>query len=156
MPGMVSTPPEDDPGHHIDVERVVVEDPRTTAAGFGGIRYGLEPVLRQVGVRRGARILRDLNQPGGIDCPGCAWPEREDPSNAEFCENGAKAVAEEATRRRVDPGFFAAHPVAELAARRDWCLGPPCRNPAPVHRRKWATHYQPPPWSQPCAPPGAH
>ena len=156
MPGMVSTPPEDDPGHHIDVERVVVEDPRTTAAGFGGIRYGLEPVLRQVGVRRGARILRDLNQPGGIDCPGCAWPEREDPSHAEFCENGAKAVAEEATRRRVDPGFFAAHPVAELAERSDWWLGQQGRITEPVHRPKGATHYQPISWSQAFALVGRH
>ena len=153
---MVSTPPEDDPGHHIDVERVGVSDPRTTAAGFGGVRYGLEPVLRQVGVRRGARILRDLNQPGGVDCPGCAWPEREDPSHAEFCENGMKAVAEEATHRRVDPGFFARHPVAELAERSDWWLGQQGRITDPVHRPKGATHYQPISWPQAFAVIGRH
>jgi molybdopterin-dependent oxidoreductase alpha subunit len=156
MPGMVSTPPEDDPGHDVDVERVAIADPLTTAAGIAGVRHGLEPVLRQVGVRRGVRILRDLNQPGGIDCPGCAWPDPDHASHAEFCENGAKAVAEEATRRRVDPGFFARHPIAELAERSDWWLGQQGRITDPVHRPKGATHYQPISWSQAFALIGRH
>ena len=60
-------------------------------------------------------MLSHANQKGGFDCPGCAWPDPDDERSAfEYCENGAKAVAEEATTRRVDPEFFAAHPVADL------------------------------------------
>ena len=116
---MASPPPEHDPTPEDEAATIRVVDPASTAAGIAGVRHGLDPVRRQVGIRRGVRILRDLNQPGGIDCPGCAWPDPDHASHAEFCENGAKAVAEEATRRRVDPGFFARHPVAELAERSD-------------------------------------
>ena len=145
---MVSPPPEHDPSPEDEAATIEVRDPQTTAAGLAGVLHGLHPVRHQVGIRRGVRILRDLNQPGGIDCPGCAWPESADPSHAEFCENGAKAVAEEATRRRVDVSFFAQHPIAELAERSDWWLGQQGRITAPVHRPKGATHYQPITWSQ--------
>ena len=64
-----------------------------------------------------------MNQKDGFDCPGCAWPEEDKRHIAEFCENGAKAVAEEATLRRVGPEFFAEHSVAELEAHDDWWLG---------------------------------
>ncbi|HAS11074.1 MAG TPA: hypothetical protein DCS55_11255 [Acidimicrobiaceae bacterium] len=143
---MASPAPEHDPSPEDDAAGIRVEGPPATAAGIDGVRHGLEPVLRQVGVRRGVRILRDLNQPGGIDCPGCAWPDPDHASHAEFCENGAKAVAEEATRRRVDPTFFDRHPIAELAEASDWWLGQQGRITAPVHRPRGATHYQPISW----------
>ena len=80
--------------------------------------------LESMGVFRTAVSLVRLNQPKGFDCLGCAWPE--DPATrklAEFCENGAKAVAEEATNRVVTPEFFAGHSVAELAGKPDYWLG---------------------------------
>jgi molybdopterin-dependent oxidoreductase alpha subunit len=153
---MVSPPPEHDPSPEDEAATIRVREPKTTAAGLVGVAHGLDPVRHQVGIRRGVRILRDLNQPGGIDCPGCAWPESSDPSHVEFCENGAKAVAEEATRRRVDPTFFAQHAVAELAERSDWWLGQQGRITQPVHRPKGATHYQPITWSQAFALIGRH
>ena len=66
-------------------------------------------LVRETGLTRGAKALLAMNQPDGFDCPGCAWPE---PSAAtrpriEFCENGAKALAEEATTRRATPEVFA-------------------------------------------------
>jgi anaerobic selenocysteine-containing dehydrogenase len=78
-----------------------------------------------MGVRRTAQTLTKLNQVDGFDCQGCAWPD-PDPGHrhaAEFCENGVKAVSEEATVRRVGPEFFAAHPVASLREKSDYWLG---------------------------------
>jgi hypothetical protein len=63
-----------------------------------------------------------MNQPDGFDCPGCAWPDPKHTSSFEFCENGGKAVAWEATSKRCTPEFFAAHSVAELSAWHDYEL----------------------------------
>ncbi len=77
-----------------------VGPPKEVAAGVRAVAVASEHVLGQAGVVRGARALLRLNQVGGFDCPGCAWPEPSDRSHFEFCENGAKAIAEEATARR--------------------------------------------------------
>jgi hypothetical protein len=61
-------------------------------------------------------LLR-MNKPDGLDCPGCAWPDKEHTSTFQLCENGAKAVTWEATSKRVTPEFFADHTVKELL---DW------------------------------------
>ena len=85
----------------------------------------MKRAVEQMGVVRSARTLLKLNQVDGFDCQGCAWPD-PDPSHrhtAEFCENGAKAVTEEATKRTVGPEFFAAHPMSELRERTDYWLG---------------------------------
>ena len=92
--------------------------PKHEAAGMKAVlvslRRGLTP--RSARARTAATLAR-LNQRHGFDCPGCAWPEEHGGRNlAEFCENGAKAVAEEATKRTVTPDFFARHSVADLAA----------------------------------------
>ena len=63
-----------------------------------------------------------MNQPQGFDCPGCAWPDPKHTSSFEFCENGAKAVAWEATAKRCTPEFFAEHTVTELAGWSDYDL----------------------------------
>ncbi|WP_206062579.1 molybdopterin-dependent oxidoreductase [Kushneria phosphatilytica] len=66
----------------------------------------------------GNRLMLKINQPdGGFECPSCAWPNPKDPGPAEFCENGAKAVAWEATAARTTPEFFSKHTVTEL---REW------------------------------------
>ena len=87
-----------------------------------------------------------INQTDGFDCPGCAWPEPHDRSRFEFCENGAKAVAEEATDRRIDAAFFAHHPVSELATHSEWWLGQQGRLTEPVIRRAGDDHYRPISW----------
>jgi anaerobic selenocysteine-containing dehydrogenase len=71
---------------------------------------------------RGVGTLLRMNQPAGFDCPGCAWPDPKHTSSFEFCENGAKAVAWEATAKRCTPEFFAAHTVAELETWSDYEL----------------------------------
>ena len=81
--------------------------------------------LEEMGPRRTAKTLLRLNQAEGFDCPSCAWPDPEvgHRHTAEFCENGAKAVSEEATKTRATPEFFARHSIAELDAQTEHWLG---------------------------------
>jgi len=120
--------------------------PKHDAAGLLAVTKALAMSTEQMGVRRTALTLARVNQKDGFDCPGCAWPDPKHRSTAEFCENGAKAVAEEATLRRVTPEFFAEHPIADLAARSDYWLGQQGRLVEPMHRPRGADHYQPISW----------
>jgi len=99
-----------------------------------------------MGPTRSVRALRRLNQKDGFDCPGCAWPESEHRHIAEFCENGVKAVAEEATRARVTPALFDRHTIAALASRSDHWLGTQGRLTEPMVKRSGADRYEPITW----------
>ena len=110
----------------------------------------MKRAVEQMGVRRTAQTLRRINQVDGFDCQGCAWPD-PDPErrhHAEFCENGAKAVTEEATLRRVDREFFAAHAMSDLADKTDYWLGQQGRITEPMVLRAGATHYEPIGWDE--------
>lgn len=136
------------PRKDVDDQSLRVAKPKHSAAGVSGVGHGLAPVIAQVGVVRGTRTLLKLNQAGGFDCPGCAWP---DPAvgkraHAEFCENGAKAVAEEATLRRVTREFFAEHSMLDLGGRSDYWLGQQGRLTEPMVLREGGTHYEPISW----------
>ena len=120
------------------------------AAGPTAVAVSMKRAMEQMGPVRTAQTLLRLNQADGFDCQGCAWPD-PDPSHrhtAEFCENGAKAVTEEATKRRVGPEFFAAHPVEELARRTDYWLGQQGRITQPMVLRAGGTHYEPIEWDE--------
>jgi molybdopterin-dependent oxidoreductase alpha subunit len=130
--------PRDDP----DDRRLRVREPKDHAAGIPGIAAALKAGVEQMGVARSARTLLRVNQTSGFDCPGCAWPEPGARHLAEFCENGAKAVAEEATTRRIDRAFFAEHAVDELATKSDWWLGQQGRLTEPMIKRSGAHHYE--------------
>jgi len=82
--------------------------PKETAAGLTGVKVAMEHVIGEVGVIRGLSALAKLNQKSGFDCPGCAWPDPDDERSpvAEYCENGAKAIAEEATAKKLDSSFL--------------------------------------------------
>jgi molybdopterin-dependent oxidoreductase alpha subunit len=100
-----------------------------------------------MGVVRGTRALLEVNQRDGFDCQSCAWPSPDENRHVfEFCENGAKAVADEATPRRVTPEFFAKHSVASLAAQSDHWLNAQGRLIAPMVLRPGAGHYAPIAW----------
>ena len=89
-----------------------------------------------------SKTLFSLNQKGGIDCPGCAWPDPDDRSAlGEYCENGVKAIAEEATRKKADPEFFAKYSVAEMSTWRDYDIGKAGRITHPMVLRPGDTHY---------------
>lgn len=92
------------------------------AGGWGALNSVKNALLRQDIPIKGAKTLLSANQPDGFDCPGCAWPDRNHHSTFEFCENGAKAVAAEATARRAGPELFAQHTVAELMQQSDFWL----------------------------------
>src|SRR5437588_2781403 len=97
----------------------------------------------EMGVVRGTRALLQLNQKNGIDCPGCAWPEPDgERSHFEFCEEGAKHVADEATKKRVTPDFFAKWSVKELAGQSDLWLNQQGRITQPMVLREGAAHYE--------------
>jgi formate dehydrogenase major subunit len=128
---------------------VRVTDHKTYAAGVPAVLVSLKRGLEQMGPVRTARTLIRLNQRHGFDCPGCAWPETPGHRKpAEFCENGAKAVAEEATTRTVTPEFFAAHPISELLERTDYWLGQQGRLTHPMIVRPGSTHYVPLSWDE--------
>jgi molybdopterin-dependent oxidoreductase alpha subunit len=87
------------------------------AGGWGALRATAKAIREQMDVTEAPRLLFRTNKPDGFDCPGCAWPDKEHISTFQFCENGAKAVSWEATKKRVPPEFFADHTVTSLL---DW------------------------------------
>ena len=86
------------------------------AGGWGALRATARAIHEQMDAPEAAATLLRTNKPVGFDCPGCAWPDRKHTSTFQFCENGAKAVTWEATKKRVPPEFFAAHTVSSLLA----------------------------------------
>jgi len=127
-----------------------VGQPKTSAVGIPGIAHPMQYALAEMGPKRSLQTLLRVNQVGGFDCPSCAWPD-PDPANrkhAEFCENGAKAVSWEATRKRVDADFFAAHSVAELREQSDHWLESNGRLTEPMYLAPGATHYAPVSWDE--------
>ncbi|GES34312.1 FdhF/YdeP family oxidoreductase [Streptomyces angustmyceticus] len=141
---MAGKPPASDPVQ----DAPEVSAPQHSAVGLPAITHALRVSQQQMGVRRTALTLLRVNQRDGFDCPGCAWPEPGKPHTAEFCENGAKAVAEEATLRRVTPDFFAAHSVADLATRSGYWLGQQGRLTHPMYLAEGADHYEPVTWER--------
>lgn len=141
---MASKPPKGDPVQ----DAPQVAEVQHAAAGLPAVGHSLRMAQQQMGVRRTALTLLRVNQKDGFDCPGCAWPEPEHRHTAEFCENGAKAVAEEATLRRVTPDFFAAHPVADLATRSGYWLGQQGRLTHPMYLAQGAERYEPVSWER--------
>jgi molybdopterin-dependent oxidoreductase alpha subunit len=117
------------------------------AGGVPAIIEAVKSAWGEIGPIRGTRTLLKLNQIGGFDCPGCAWPEPDgERSHAEFCENGAKHVADEATTRRVTPEFFKQWSVADLSYQSDQWLNQQGRLTQPMVLRAGQTHYEPIEW----------
>ncbi|HEY9720514.1 MAG TPA: FdhF/YdeP family oxidoreductase [Oscillatoriaceae cyanobacterium] len=123
--------------------------PAEEAGGLAAIASTFKHALDEMDPLRAAKTLLTVNQHGGFDCPGCAWPEPDDERPVvEFCENGAKAIAEEATTKRVERDFFASWSLSELARQSDHWLGKQGRLTEPMWRAPGATHYGPIAWEQ--------
>ncbi|RFB73555.1 MULTISPECIES: FdhF/YdeP family oxidoreductase [unclassified Herbaspirillum] len=126
-----------------------IETYNNPAGGWGALKYvALNLVKEHVADGKGLRTLLSQNQPDGFDCPGCAWPDREHTSTFEFCENGVKAVAAEATKKRVTNEFFARHTVAELMQQSDYELEDHGRLTAPMVYDAVSDKYVPIAWPQ--------
>ena len=145
---MIETMHRRAPSQDVDERNLDISDEAHAAAGPKAVAIAMKMAVEQMGPTRTARTLLRLNQVDGFDCQGCAWPD-PDPEHrhtAEFCENGAKAVAEEATKLRVGPEFFAEHSLADLEERSEFWLGKQGRITEPVVRRAGGTHYEPISW----------
>jgi molybdopterin-dependent oxidoreductase alpha subunit len=139
-----NTPPEEFTG---DLE---LGKPKTEAAGMTAIAKSFEHVLRGTGVARGWKALVNLNQKDGFDCPSCAWPDPDGDRSAiaEYCESGAKAVADEVmTKHTASPVLFQRYSVADLLEKSDLWLGQQGRLTKPMILKPGATHYVPIEWT---------
>jgi molybdopterin-dependent oxidoreductase alpha subunit len=136
------------PAEDIDEKDLDVSAPKHAAAGVTAVAVSLKRNVQQMGPVRTLRLWRKLNQVDGFDCQGCAWPDPPPGERkvAEFCENGAKAVGEEATARLIGPEFFATHTIDELESHTDYWLGQQGRIVHPMVRRRDGTHYEPISW----------
>ncbi len=128
--------------------KMTVESPKKSAGGLGAIIHSAQHVFQEVGVVEGVKVISKLNQFDGYDCPGCAWPDPDDKrSVVEFCENGAKAVAEEATTAKCDPDFFQKHSISEMLEWTDYEIGKSGRITQPMIVRQGQDHYEPLTWA---------
>ena len=125
-----------------------VTDPKKWAAGIPAVVAAMDDVLKEAGAVRGMEALFHMNKKGGFDCSSCAWPDPDDDRSpiAEYCENGAKALAEEATTKKLTAEFFANNSVEDLAKLDDYGIGKKGRIAQPVYLPKGGTHYQPITW----------
>ncbi len=139
------TPNAENPEKLIDLK---VTEPKKWAAGVPAVVAAFEDILKETGPVRGMRALLSMNQKHGFDCSSCAWPDPDDDRSpiAEYCENGAKALAEEATLKKLTGEFFAQHSVAELAELTDLSIGKQGRIAQPVYLPPDSTHYKPISW----------
>jgi molybdopterin-dependent oxidoreductase alpha subunit len=126
---------------------ITITEPKDWAAGVPAVVSAYKNVSAKVGPIKGSKLLSQMNQFQGFDCPGCAWP---DPlarrATFEFCENGAKAVADEATLKRIGAKFFAKYSVQDLLKKSDRWLNDQGRITEPMLLPEGGTHYQPISW----------
>ena len=127
-----------------------IEEPKKVAAGIPAVIQSAGHVFGEMSVTRGMKALLNLNQKLGFDCPSCAWPDPDDERSgiAEYCENGAKAVADEATSKALKPDFFTANSVHDLSLQDDYNIGRHGRIAQPMYLPANATHYQPISWDE--------
>jgi molybdopterin-dependent oxidoreductase alpha subunit len=132
--------------------------PKLTAAGVPAVLSSAKHIFGAMPMLRGIKALNQLNQKGGIDCPGCAWPDPDDDRSgvAEYCENGAKAIAEEATTKKLDAAFFANNSVYDLSLLDDYNIGKKGRVAQPMYLAKGDTHYREISWADAFAKMSAH
>ncbi|QJD98195.1 FdhF/YdeP family oxidoreductase [Mucilaginibacter robiniae] len=125
-----------------------VTEPYKWAAGMTAVGAAMADIFEETGGPRGVGALFKMNQKQGFDCSSCAWPDPDDDRSpvAEYCENGAKALAEEATLKKIGGEFFAKNSVADLAHQTDMEIGKHGRIAEPMYLPKGGTYYQPISW----------
>jgi molybdopterin-dependent oxidoreductase alpha subunit len=116
------------------------------AGGWGALHATAKALREQSVLLKGSKALLRMNQPDGFDCPGCAWPDPQHTSSFDFCENGAKAVSFELTKRRVTLAFFAEHSVRELEQESDYWLEEQGRLTEPMRYDAATDRYVPIAW----------
>ncbi|GGU50014.1 oxidoreductase molybdopterin-binding protein [Pseudomonas laurentiana] len=119
---------------------------RGAAGGWGALRSVAQAWIGSDNALKNIRALLKTNQNGGLDCPGCAWGDSPESGMVKFCENGAKAVNWEATKRRVDAAFFARYSVTSLLQQSDYWLEYQGRLTEPMSYDPTTDRYQPISW----------
>ncbi len=139
-------------------ERLKVKTPPNNSAGFDGLRAATSHAVKYIKPANILKITQNINQKGGFDCPGCAWPDPDDDRSSlgEYCENGLKAMAEEAQKNTIGADFFANNSVDALSGLSDFEIGKSGRLAEPMFLAKGATHYQPISWEAAFAKVGEH
>lgn len=126
-----------------DFSDLKLKDPVRIAAGVLGVKEALRHSFKEMGVVRSMTALADMNQQDGFSCPSCAWPDPEKASKfAEYCENGAKALADEATTSHIGANFFKKHSVEELSQLTDYELNKFGRIVEPLVLKPNSVHYE--------------
>ena len=122
---------------------IQIKEPLSSSAGFLGVKEALNHTFKEMGIIRATKALMKMNQEDGFRCPSCAWPVPLKPSKvAEYCENGAKALADEATTQHINADFFASHSVEELSQLTDFELNKLGRITEPLLLRPDSLHYE--------------
>ena len=135
-----TTPPDK---NHLKLKNV-----KKIAAGIPAATNSLKHGIKKMGLTKTIKTLTTVNQSGGFDCPGCAWPDPKHSSTFEFCENGAKAVADEGMKANVNPEFFAKHSVQKLSQKSDYWLNKQGRISEPMILREGSNNYEPISWEE--------
>lgn len=125
-----------------DNNRLSISKTKTKAAGIPAVVSSGVHGLKKMGLVKTIKTLTTVNQQSGFDCPGCAWPDPDHSSPFEFCENGAKAVADESMKAKVTPEFFQKHSVEELSKWSDFELNNAGRISHPVYLKQGSNHYE--------------
>lgn len=140
------TPSAESPYQLADLK---IKSPKNWAAGVPAVIHSIDQLVLNASVLRGGRALFSMNQFNGFDCPSCAWPDPDDERSklGEYCENGAKALAEEATSKKIGAGFFKENSVYDLAKMTDFEISQLGRIAEPMYLPQGGTHYQPISWN---------
>ena len=132
-----------------DPENLQVDEPANRAGGIPAIATSLRHTSKEMGVIRGGQALLKVNQKHGFDCPGCGWPDPDGHrAITEFCENGVKAVAHEATKSVITEQFFQQWSLEALGQQSDYWLGQQGRLTRPMKKEAGGTHYHPVSWQE--------
>ncbi|MFK8015386.1 MAG: FdhF/YdeP family oxidoreductase [Gammaproteobacteria bacterium] len=122
------------------------DENKTAAGGWAALKAATQHLREQQIVWKGNRTLLSMNKPDGFDCPGCAWPDSNPHGSFEYCENGAKAVAWEATAKRATPALFAEHSVTSLREQSDHWLEAQGRLTQPMRYNRSTDRYEETTW----------
>jgi len=119
------------------------------AAGIPAVLSAVEQLVKHVSAVDALKTVFSMNQKDGFLCPGCAWPDPDDDRSAfgELCENGIKAIAEEAQNKIITASFFQQHSVNEIASWSDFELGKKGRLAEPMLLREGSSNYEAISWN---------
>jgi molybdopterin-dependent oxidoreductase alpha subunit len=154
----MSSSPQDKAKIPESFSNLKTKTPPENSVGFTSIKTALQHVVKYINPADALKISKNLNQKGGFDCPGCAWPDPDDERSAlgEYCENGIKAMAEETQNKTIGAAFFLKYSVDELATWSDFEIGKSGRLSEPMYLAEGATNYKPISWDEAFAKVGAH